>query len=270
MSFNELRPYVASKYHSKFFHHFRSKFEDFYESERYFLTKDIIKQGMAILDIGCASGGLGAAIRDKVEAKIQYTGIDIDRKAIDLGKQDFSGIELIHGKYPEDVPKRKFDMIILLNLFEQIAEWKNFLLSLTGRCNKFINIGLILRMTGPTIIDKDVSYGYYHDSGVRVHKIIHNIFEFVNFCCIEEMRVKKISFYGYCIDRAASAAGDFRPLPQKEQIRGNMLLELYEDGKNIKRVGGFINDAAKEFDLDYPVTVRPEMEIIVDKKHIEL
>jgi len=270
MSFNELKPYIDSNYHSSFFHDYRTKFEVFYESERHFLTKAIIKPGMTILDIGCASGGLGASIHDSVESGIQYTGIDIDEKSIELGKRDFPGLELICGNYPEDVPKKKYDMIIVLNLFEQIAEWKGFLLSLADRCNKFINIGLVLRMTGPTIIDKDVSYGYYYDSGIRVHKIVHNIYEFVNFCCIEEMRVKKISFYGYCINRPASAAGDFRPLPQKEQIRGNVLLELYEDGKNIKRIGGFPKELVKELDLRYPVIIRPEIEIFVDKKHIEL
>jgi 2-polyprenyl-3-methyl-5-hydroxy-6-metoxy-1,4-benzoquinol methylase len=267
--FNETEPYTKNHHGNVFFHQSRTKLEDFYESEKYFLTKNIIKPNMTILDIGCASGGLGAAIINSIEPTVKYTGIDVDSKAIELGKKNFPDLELIKGAYPKNAPKKKYDMVVVLNLFEQIPDWKDFLLSLTNHSNKFVNIGLTLRKSGPTIIDKEVSYGYYYDSGVRVHKIIHNIYELMNFCCVEEMRVKKISFYGYHIDRPASHASDFRPLPQKEQIRGNLLLELPD--KKIKRIGGFPNSKAiKELNLDQEFTIRPDMEIIIDKKHFEL
>lgn len=45
-------------------------------------------------------------------------------------------------------------------------------------------------------MDKDISYVYYLDSGERIHLIVHNIYEFFNFCCIHEMRVKKYLFTG--------------------------------------------------------------------------
>ncbi len=269
MPFNETKPYMQNHHGNVFFHESRTKLEDFYESEKYFLTKNIVKSNMTILDIGCASGGFGSTILENIEPTVKYTGIDIDSKAIELGKKNFPDLELIKGTYPEDVPKKKYDMVVVLNLFEQIPDWKKFLLSLTSHSNKFINIGLTLRTAGSTIIDKDVSYGYYYDSGERVHKIIHNIYELINYCCIEEMRIKKISFYGYHIDRPASKASDFRPLPQKEQIRGNLLLELFD--KKIKRIGGFPNSKAVEkLNLDYEFITRPDVEIIIDKKHFEL
>ena len=271
MPFNETEPYKNSNYSSVFFHRCRNKLEDFYESERHFLTKEVIKPGMTILDIGCASGGLGAVITNSIEPGIKYTGIDFDCRAIEFGKENFPELQLIRGVYPEDIGESKYDIIVVFNLFEQIPDWKSFLFSLSEHSNKFINIGLTLRMSGPTIIDKDTSYGYYYDSGMRVHKIIHNIYELINYCCIEEMRLKKISFYGYHIDRPASCASDFRPLPQKEQIRGNLLLELFKEGKNIKRVGGFPNgEMLKELNLDSEVIFRPEIDIIIDKERVEL
>jgi SAM-dependent methyltransferase len=271
MPYNELKPYLSNAHSHGFFHRHRTKFEDFYESERYFLTPNMVKPHMTVLDIGCASGGLGAALRTSVQPSVQYTGIDIDEKAIELGNKTFPDINLIHGKFPEDVPDTKYDMIVALNVFEQIPDWKDFLLHTVEYCNQFVNIGLVLRVSGPTVIDKDVSYGYYYDSGIRVHKIVHNIYELINFCCLEEMGAKKISFFGYHIDRPASAAADFRPLPQREQIRGNLLLELYEPGDNPKRVGGFPSEqVVKQLNLDFSAIIRPQIQIIIDKKPFEL
>jgi len=268
---NETKPYESNYHSGDFFNQFRTKIEEFYESERYFLNNDILKPNMTILDIGCASGGLGNAITESIESRVNYLGIDVDEKAIKLGEEKFPKLNLINQSYPEGIKDKKFDMIIVFNLFEQITNWKEFLQSLVDHSNKFINIGLTLRMSGSTVIDKDISYGYYFDSGIRVNKIIHNIYELINFCCLEEMRVKKISFYGYHIDRPASIASDFRPLPQKEQIRGNLLLELFEKGRNKKRAGGFPNtETLKKMNLELEYIFRPNIEIIIDKKPFEL
>lgn len=49
--------YQRSKMNSEVYSSCRTKLEDFYDSERYFLTKEFIKPHTTILDIGCAGGG---------------------------------------------------------------------------------------------------------------------------------------------------------------------------------------------------------------------
>ena len=64
-------------------------------------------------------------------------------------------------------------------------------------------------ITGNTIVDIDTSYGYYFDSGSRVHKIVHNIYELFNFCAISEIGLKSFFNKFFAFSKMSSENFEF-------------------------------------------------------------
>lgn len=265
-----LKPYKSGRLSSKHFSTNRISFQDLHLSEQRFLTKSYIKPKSKILDIGCASGNLGFIILSNIQESADYTGVDVDKYAIKDGEKRIVNekIELINGEFPKDIAKKVFDYICVFNLFEQIEDWKGFLFQLKECSNKYINIGLSLRMYGNTVIDIDTSYGYYFDSGKRVHKVVHNIYELINFCSLNEMKVKKISFFGYNIDGSFNSSGDYRAISLKDEIRGNLLLELYPNNVELMRQGALLNKKNQKSKIISKT--KPEVSIIINNKTVDL
>jgi len=243
----------------------RLELKDFFESEKYFLTKEFIKPGMSILDIGGAAGGFGNALMRSVESKIDYTCIDPDKKCINFGKSKFPKLRFIKGYFPKDVPKKKYDLVAMLALFPQLGNWKQTLLDMASCSKRFINLSLLARLNGTTVVDKDVSYFYYLDSGERVYQVIHNLYELINFCSIHEMRAKKIIFYGYHLPKGGV---NNRCVPNREQIRGNLLIELFPPKD--KYPGRFGGAPKKVFGRHGVKTFPPSIKLILDRKPFDL
>ena len=195
-------------------------------------------------------------------ARIRPSIIDPDRRCIDMGKSTFPSFEFIHGYFPEAIEDgRLFDVVSMQALFPQIPNWKEMLLQIRKVAKRFINISLIFRLSGTTVIDKDVSYFYYLDSGERVHQVIHNIYEFLNFLCIAEMGLRKIEFFGY---HTPYPGHNFRCLPNRDQIKGNLMLHCFEnETDNPKRFGGAIEYGEKLPEYSFFI---PEMNIIIDDR----
>lgn len=78
------------KYNSKKLSNTYSKsrihWNDFYDSEKVILERVGICEGDDILDLGCACGGLGLALREKF-GNVNYTGIDINQFSILKSKE---------------------------------------------------------------------------------------------------------------------------------------------------------------------------------------
>lgn len=66
----------------------RSKWDGFYPSERWVFEKVAGQKKSlgSVLDIGCATGGLGLALAEKLSFT-SYTGIDINKEAIDFANK---------------------------------------------------------------------------------------------------------------------------------------------------------------------------------------
>lgn len=210
---------------------------------------------------GGGVGGLGNAIIKSIEPSINYTVLDPDSNCIKYGKRHFPHFKFIEGYFPDKCPRKKFDMIIMFATFPQLPNWKEILLEMVKHSKKYINLTLTVRLSGTTVVDKDVSYFYYLDSRQRVHQVIHNLYELINFCSIHEMRAKRIIFYGYHVPQNGN---NNRCVPNKEQIRGNLFLELFPDNKQYPgRVGGAPEGFFKEINVPF---FTPSIEIIIDGK----
>jgi len=259
------KPYEESDLNVELFSKTPAKMSEYFRSVQHFLSKDYINDDDSFLDIGGAGGNLAYAIKSEV-ASIKATIIDPDSANIYAGQNSYPEFTFIQGYFPQDIiPGAKFDIISMQALFPQIPNWKEMLLAIRKHARKYINISLTFKLREPTVIDKDVSYVYYLDSGQRIHQVIHNIYEFMNFLCIYEMGVKKIEFYGY---HTPYSGHNFRSAPNSEQIKGNIMIEVFSnDADNPIRMGGAVDKAKGNTDYHFYV---PEMNIIIDDEEFVL
>ena len=68
-----------------FFNNNRSSYCSLYKGEKYLISR-YIKKNDTILDIGCAQGGMYKILKKKF-GKINYTGIDFNKKMIEIAKK---------------------------------------------------------------------------------------------------------------------------------------------------------------------------------------
>lgn len=252
--------YKQSEINAQIFAQRHQTLKDLFKSQSYFLTSKYIKDNDTFLDVGGGGGNLCNSIKNEV-ADITSTIIDPDINCIEIGSRNFPHIEFIHGFFPEAMNDTSlYDIVSMQMLFPQIPDWKSMLLSLRKHAKKYINFSTVVKLHGTTIIDKDVSYVYYLDSGMRVHQVVHNLYEIINFLSIYEMGVKTILFYGYHTPRGGH---NFRCVPNSQQIKGNFMLELFEENKNPIRMGGGIDFGKNNPKYKF---FMPELKIIIDDK----
>lgn len=250
--------YKDATLNAKFFGERQMSFSDLFQSQQHFFTRDHIRDGDTFLDVG-GGGGEIASVLEREVARIHPTILDPDPNAIASGRQRNPHFTFIQDYFPSDcLEDNAYDFVSMQALFPQIPDWKPTLLALSKASRRTINISVILRLQGNTVIDKDVSYAYYLDSGTRVHQVIHNIYELYNFCCLEEMNLKKISFWGYRVPRTGH---NFRCVPACDQIQGALQLEVFPPGLNPKRMGAASDLGSSVKDYRFFV---PETEFIID------
>lgn len=84
-------PEIASFYSKS-----RTRYTDFYASERAVMERVGMGSKDSVLDLGCGCGGLGSALRERFGVA-QYTGVDINEEAISQGKVLFPWQTLVSG-----------------------------------------------------------------------------------------------------------------------------------------------------------------------------
>ena len=124
----------------------KTKLEDYFLSIRYYLTKEHLRPGDHILDVGGASGELLAAIENEV-CPIQGTVIDPNRISLDMGRQSHPEFEFVEGIYPADLPADgKYDVLLMNALFPQIPDWKSMLLAMAKTTKRLANFSLGIKL----------------------------------------------------------------------------------------------------------------------------
>lgn len=112
----------------KYFSKNRVKWDDFYDSEKIILKRNILNN-KKILDIGCGCGGLGKALQSKFR-NIKYEGIEINAEAAKFGLKNFSNenlsiknLDFLLLKNKKDLNFTSYDYVISLSCLD----WqKNF------------------------------------------------------------------------------------------------------------------------------------------------
>lgn len=197
----------------------------------------------------------------------------MDKEALEIGKRLYPHFEFIHGSFPQVLGQlgmrdRRWDYVMLNAWFSQVQDWKSLLLNLALCSNKYINVSLNFRLCGSTVLDPDVSYFYYLDSGIRVLEVTHNLFEFLNYASVHEIGASRIDVHAYTRPEKKTSA--FRPLRRSEQIQGNVLITRKSDRLNSFPMGGVSNEALshlKDFNLSLQ---KPHYEVVINGELIEV
>jgi len=95
--------------------------------KRYEILTAGIKGHESILDIGCSWGVIGMYIKQTLNLDVDYTGIDISKEAIKLGKKERPYLNLIHTSLEDYNPidvmtgeTKQYDLVISQGLFYRL------------------------------------------------------------------------------------------------------------------------------------------------------
>lgn len=141
----------------QYYEQHRHSASDLYESERFFLT-DLLREGMSILDVGCAVGGFCSIVAEQLR-DFHYTGVDISAEMVERARarhpeQTFHVVEpgkltAVHGQ--------TFDLVMCLGVLHLTNDWRELVReawSATGR-----HLLIDFRETeGATVEDDPSSY----------------------------------------------------------------------------------------------------------------
>lgn len=111
----------------KFFGAERRATQDVYPSEWLFL-KDMLREGVSILDLGCAQGGFASIVAENIQA-FSYTGVDISPAMIARAKKLHPQHEFLcvpEGNYSM-LKARRFDVVLALGFLHLHLGWRDTL-----------------------------------------------------------------------------------------------------------------------------------------------
>lgn len=121
----------------------RSRLDNLYESEKYFLPETILKV-KKVLDVGCAAGGFSQIMRC-MNPKIEYIGVDISPEMISIAKRKYpqEKFELSDGiNFP--FHSEYFDLVHCSGVLHLNSEYKSILRSMWNQTRKYLLFDLRL------------------------------------------------------------------------------------------------------------------------------
>ncbi len=137
----------------------RNDVSGMYPSEWVFL-KDAIREGVSVLDVGCAVGGFAGVLRQCVKS-FSYTGIDISPSMIAEAKQAYPDQRFFHVAENDfsNVAGEQFDLVLCLGILPLSENWRD---TIRGAWDATKTSGGLLidirETTGSTLEDKATSY----------------------------------------------------------------------------------------------------------------
>jgi ubiquinone/menaquinone biosynthesis C-methylase UbiE len=129
-----------------------------YESEWFFL-KPLLKEGMSVLDIGCAQGGFAGVLGENL-TRFEYTGIDISSTMIGQARQNFPQHQFFvtsENTYPQ-IPNQNFDLVLCLGILHLNSCWREMLTEAWQKTRRHLLMDF--REHGGTTIE-DISKSYF-------------------------------------------------------------------------------------------------------------
>ncbi|MFH1581665.1 MAG: class I SAM-dependent methyltransferase [Pseudomonadota bacterium] len=156
---------------SAHFSSYRTKWDDFYSSEKWVLEKIAGTRADFgnVLDIGCACGGLGSALAERYSLD-SYTGIDINNEAIEVAKNALKlsvPTELIAGDVLEiNMGNKKYDTVFSLSCADWNIETNKIISAAWEKVKPGGYFIISLRLTNEQgVNDINKSYQYINPTG---------------------------------------------------------------------------------------------------------
>jgi SAM-dependent methyltransferase len=135
----------------------RKSASDVYPSEAIFL-EPLLKEGISILDVGCAKGGFASIIGSRL-ARFSYTGIDISAAMIESARKNHPEHEFFEVRETDFgvLDDRRFDLVLCLGILHLNERWQDLITASWERTARHLLFDL--RETHrPTLTDRSVSY----------------------------------------------------------------------------------------------------------------
>jgi SAM-dependent methyltransferase len=111
----------------EFFAERRGTSAEVYPSEWHFL-KDRLKEGVSVLDIGCAQGGFAAVIAEHVK-NFRYVGADVNPEMVAQARKRFPQhdfVEVREGDFSA-LGDERFDLVLVLGILHLHETWRETL-----------------------------------------------------------------------------------------------------------------------------------------------
>jgi SAM-dependent methyltransferase len=169
-----------------------------FSSEEYFWEK-VGRPGMKVLDIGCASGNLFHALKERF-GQVEYVGIDGSASLIDRAKELTSEAKFV----TKDIFaldqvefKEKFDVVVATGVWQHEPKYKELLdiMLSYAKDGGHILFDVKLFHEHKTLDDINIAYGDHGDH--KVYYIIFNYQDFINLIKNKLDVLQNIEFYGY-------------------------------------------------------------------------
>jgi len=126
---------------------------------------DRVRPGERVLDVGCGKGELAFDLAERAGARV--TGIDLSAESLVFARDRFSSprLEFIHADAREWVPQDTFDVVVLSNVLEHIADRVGFLrrLSELARPSRFLIRVPVLERDWQVILRRELGLTYFSD-----------------------------------------------------------------------------------------------------------
>jgi SAM-dependent methyltransferase len=209
-----------------YFSQHRRCWEDFYPSEKWIFERlaGSAKQMGRVLDVGCATGGLGRALSERFAMK-EYVGVDINPQVIEAAQHDQTypvpSRRFIQGDIleVEDLAKQGFDVVFSLSC----ADWNVRTYDIIKTCWQYVKEGghfvLTLRLTPAASLTDFAKSFQYIFAGDRLPDrveglekaayVVLNVWEVLRFLAGLKPRAIKITAYGYWGKPSATAVTAF-------------------------------------------------------------
>lgn len=139
---------------------------------------DRIVNGQNVLDVGCGYGSVAFSIA-KYHKKSEVLGVDLDNNRLNqaIKNKKLKNLNFYKGDATVELPKGNWQVVVLSNVLEHIADRKSFLENLKKRtkANLFLIRVPLYERDWQIPLREELKINYYNDND---HKIEHKIEEF--------------------------------------------------------------------------------------------
>lgn len=200
MNNSELARSWSSKNATRYYLRHRDNVKELYESEKYFM-ENVLRNGRAVLDIGCAAGGFSKIVR-QYNNNAEYVGVDISPQMIKMAREKFpqDKFYVCNGE-KLDFPANSFDICICFGVLHMTEGWKELLSQAWRVCSGTILFDL-------RIIDKEgicdagrsyqrLEFDMEWDGVSRVPYVVVSLEEVIDYLANMTPGIELLNSYGY-------------------------------------------------------------------------
>lgn len=146
----------------EFYESRRTATADIYPSEWFFL-KNLLAEGISVLDVGCALGGLSSVMTEHL-TRFEYTGVDISQSMVERAKQKHPNhsFYVIEEADLSILSNKRFDLVVCLGVLHLSKKWRELIAAAWNRADVLL---IDLRET-PDATCEDEAISYYEMDGL--------------------------------------------------------------------------------------------------------